>query len=290
MFQTITIADILNKPTQDIPFTVARVEDMPDPEHITYPHKHNFYEIFWAIGGQSEQVIDYTTYKILPDTLFFISPGQLHLWETWDDVAGYCILFTEAFYQQAFSNKNLLFQLSYLDNLYQNPCLRISTDAAANLLHKEANSDTKDNETIQALLLVLLKGIQKLYTVTDLVTTDNHHLLVFKQFKKLVETQFNAPFSVKQYASQLHLSAHHLTRLVKTISGTTPGELIAHRRLLEARQLLHFTDLTSSQIADQIGFDDSSYFARYFRKQTGLSPLAFRRRMHEKYRKQLLQS
>ncbi len=265
---------------------------MPDHQNIEYPHKHNFYEIFWATEGSSEQVIDYKSYTVAPNSLFFISPGQLHLWEQWSGVKGYCILFTEQFFSGAFADKNVLFQLSYLDNIQEQPYLLLNAAAqtallpVVNLLLAETLIDTPDTVTIQALLMVLLKNIQRIFNRTFSSKTSSHHgVIVFRQFKALMDATFAEPVSISDYAARLHLSAHHFTRLVKEVCGLPPGEVVARRRLLEARQLLHFTDLNIGQVATQTGFEDASYFSRYFKRHTGCSPVHFRRQMHEKYRK-----
>ena len=283
MFKTLSISNLINQPDKKVDFLVDRFEDMVEPENIEFPHKHNFYEILWITKGKSKQNIDFKEYKISKNTLFFISPGQLHLFEQWENIEGYVILFTEQFFLQIFQNKNILFELSYLDNLYQNPFLQLSNDGKSkiqpilDLLYQECNSPEQSTETIQALLLVLLRRIQKLFSSKNLQKIDNHQLVIFKQFKNLVELNFAKNLSVANYASLLNISAPQLNTIIKATTGKTTSEMILERVVLEAQQLLHFSEMTVSQISDQLGFDDSSYFARYFKKQVGLSPIDFRK-------------
>lgn len=285
MFSTITISDILNQPDKQVDFNVDKFEDMAEPENIEYPHKHNFYEILWVTKGKSKHTIDYKDYEILPDTLFFISPGQLHLFEEWDNIKGYCIIFTEQFFLQIFQNKNILFELSYLDNLHDTPFLqlkkadKIIIQPIIDLLYQECKSGEQSSETIQALLLVFLRRIQKLFAVKNAAVNSKHKIVIFKQFKKLVEINFYRNLSMAEYASQLNISPHHLNTLVKAVSGKTTTKIIKERIILEAQQLLNFSELTVSQIADRLEFDDNSYFARYFKKQIGLSPQDFRKNL-----------
>ncbi len=283
MLKTISIADLLNQPNKQVDFLVDRFEDMVEPENVAFPHKHNFYEILWVTNGKSKQSIDYKNYTITDNTLFFISPGQLHLFEEWENVAGYVILFTEPFFLQIFQNKNILFELSYLDNLHKNPFLQLKqTDTKTlqpivDLLYQECNSVEQSTESIQALILVLLRRIQKLFSQQNHQNSNNHQLVVFKQFKKLVETNFAKNISISQYASLLNISTHQLNTVVKATSGQTTSDLIKARIILEAQQLLNFSELSVSQIADQLGFEDSSYFARYFKNQIGVSPQEFKK-------------
>jgi len=282
MFKTISIADLINQPKKQVDFLVDRFEEMVEPDNIEFPHKHNFYELLWITKGKSKQNIDFKNYSISENTLFFISPGQLHLFEEWNDIEGYVILFTETFFLQIFQNKNILFELSYLDNLYENPFLKLTKEDAIIiqpiivLIYEESNSSEKSTETIQALLLVLLRRIQKLFSQKSHQNNNNQQIVIFKQFKKMVELYFAKNISVSNYASQLNVSTNQLNTFVKAISGKTTTEIIQERIILEAQQLLQFSEFTVSQIADKLGFEDSSYFARYFKKKNGLSPIDFR--------------
>ncbi len=283
MFKTISIADLINQPSKQVDFLVDRFEEMVEPENIAFPHKHNFYEILWITKGKSNHNIDFKEYEILENTLFFISPGQLHLFEEWENIEGFAILFTEQFFLQIFQNKNILFELSYLDNLYENPFLKLKNEdekeiePIINLLCLEFKFNEQSSETIQALLLVLLRRIQKLFIAKSNQNINKLQIVIFKQFKHLVELNFDKNLSVADYASQLNISTHQLNSFIKATSGKTSSEIIKERIILEAQQLLHFSELTVSQIADQLGFEDSSYFARYFKKQIGLSPQDFRK-------------
>ena len=91
MFKTLSISNLINQPDKKVDFLVDRFEDMVEPENIEFPHKHNFYEILWITKGKSKQNIDYKNYAITDNTLFFISPGQLHLFEEWEDIEGFVI-------------------------------------------------------------------------------------------------------------------------------------------------------------------------------------------------------
>jgi len=278
MVQNISICDLLNQPDKNISFWVDRFEDMPEPENLVFPHKHNFYEIIWVKKGNSTQTIDYKNYEITADSLFFISPGQLHLFEEWQDIEGYCIMFTEDYFLQLFQNKNILFELSYLDNLYSNPFLKIKEEGKSKLqavvdFLLEENS----NETRQALLFVLLKQIQNLFSEKVIDQSSKHQIVIFKQFKNLVEQNFNKHLALTDYANQLNITAHHLNSIIKFLCNKTTSDIIKERILVEAKQLLQFSDETISQITYKLGFEDSSYFARYFKKYTSNSPLEFRK-------------
>ena len=79
-----------------------------------------------------------------------------------------------------------------------------------------------------------------------------------------MESNFRDNLSVSDYSFKLKITAHHLNTLVKTVTGKTSTEIIRDRIVLEAKQLLRFSGLNISQISYELGFEDNSYFARYF--------------------------
>jgi AraC-like DNA-binding protein len=74
----------------------------------------------------------------------------------------------------------------------------------------------------------------------------------------------------------MNLSASYLNTLCKQNLGKTLGDLIHERVILEAKRFFAFSDLTVSQVADALRFTEASYFIRFFRKETGLTPEQFR--------------
>jgi AraC-like DNA-binding protein len=82
---------------------------------------------------------------------------------------------------------------------------------------------------------------------------------------------------VSEYAKLLGITANYLNETVKTVTGQTAGELIRDRLLLEAKRWLIHSELSIAQVADQLHFDDPSYFSRFFKKYAHCSPGDFRR-------------
>ncbi|MHA6247602.1 helix-turn-helix domain-containing protein [Pontibacter sp. CAU 1760] len=74
----------------------------------------------------------------------------------------------------------------------------------------------------------------------------------------------------------MHVTTKHLNTVCKNYLNKTPKELMQQRTLLEAQRLLVHSDLTSSEIAAELGYLDSAYFFRFFKKQSGVTPEQFR--------------
>src|SRR5690242_5851012 len=97
IFPVYSIGHFINQPGNSTEFEILRFGKSEEPNVDDF-HKHRFYEILWTEKGKSKQIIDYSEYEILPNSLFFISPNQVHCFEEWKPLTGGTILFTEDFY------------------------------------------------------------------------------------------------------------------------------------------------------------------------------------------------
>ena len=290
LFPFYAIGHFINEPTNPTEFEIIRFGEMAEPE-VDDPHKHTFYEIIWVEEGRSRQIIDYKRYEIAPGTLFFISPGQVHEFLEWQHIRGGSIFFTETFYLLNQQPKDKLFELSFLDDFYANPCVVPDSKTFAeikqtiDLLLIEQKRLDRSTSIQQALLHVVLTQIQRYVDAQGVVSIPKPYLVLYKKFRLLIDANFTEALTVNDYANQLNISQHHLNFITKQITGQTATEVIRARTLLEAKRLLTFTHLPISEIAARLGYFDSSYFARLFRAESGLTPARFRQSMSEKYRK-----
>lgn len=103
--------------------------------------------------------------------------------------------------------------------------------------------------------------------------------LVSSFMDKLFGSPDAAPKDIAAYAASLHISGNYLSRIVKSSTGRSVGAWIDIARVSLAKRLLRETDLPVIDIASRVGLDDQSYFTRFFRRQTGYTPSAFRKMM-----------
>ena len=98
---------------------------------------------------------------------------------------------------------------------------------------------------------------------------------------KLIEKHFKQYKYPKDYALLMHMSEKHLNRICKTCLNKTASQLILERIVLEAKRMLAFAEFSVSQIADELGYSNSSYFIRLFKKKTGKTPVEFIQKFRE---------
>jgi AraC family transcriptional activator of pobA len=94
--------------------------------------------------------------------------------------------------------------------------------------------------------------------------------------RALVEEHYRDERLLSFYADKLAMTPDRLNDHVKRVSGVTAGHLIRQRVLTEAKRALVFTGQPIQEISHDLGFADPSHFARFFRKQTAMTPQEFR--------------
>jgi AraC family transcriptional activator of pobA len=99
-----------------------------------------------------------------------------------------------------------------------------------------------------------------------------------RQFRVLIDEHFAEHWSVERYARRLAVSETSLNRLCRRLTGSTGFDLVQQRLAQEARRRLIHGPSSVIGVAGELGFKDSAYFCRFFRRHNGLSPTEFRRR------------
>jgi AraC-like DNA-binding protein len=95
-------------------------------------------------------------------------------------------------------------------------------------------------------------------------------------FSKLIFDNVSYNLPVKEYADRLNVTTEKLNEICKEYYGDSPKNIILDKKITESKRLLHFSDLSVKEIAFQLGFEDSSYFSRVFKRKTSLSPSDFK--------------
>lgn len=252
---------------------------------VKYPHRHDFFEVLYLTHGSGIHIIDNNEYKIEPPCVFFLSPGQAHKLELSKDIAGYIYLFTAEFYLIDKSNKNKLLEFPFFFNLKQeNPPLKLSNDNEVSFMTslfqkgcEEMNTtDVVGHELANSILDLILNTCNKSYPKEIRAIEKGKGHLMVKRFRELIEEKYQLNLTVKEYAQILNVTENHLTQTVKELTGSTSKELIIDKQVLEIKRLLKHSELTISEMCHLLNFKDQSYFSKFFKKVTGISPNAYR--------------
>ncbi|AUP80746.1 helix-turn-helix domain-containing protein [Flavivirga eckloniae] len=252
--------------------------------HAQLPHSHSFYQILWIYNEGGVHYIDLDSYDVKTNTIFFISKNQIHYFDKTANHEGVLIHFNESFLMQ--SDVDIFLKYNVFNNQGR-PCYCITRDiidqanSYLNLIKKEKAIATGFGH--QQVIRYLLKSLLIVLERTHLQNTDeNIHLtnayeLQYLQFRELIEHHYNKNYMVSDYADLLHISTKTLATITKTVTSKSPATLITERIILEAQRLLAFTSLKVNEIAYKLGFEDASYFVKYFKRHLKTSPTQYRR-------------
>ena len=100
---------------------------------------------------------------------------------------------------------------------------------------------------------------------------------ICQNFMKLLMSHYKECRDVKFYADKLYITPKYLSNTLKAVTGKKAGQMIDEYVVLQAKILLSSTNMTIQQISEELNFANQSFFGRYFKRITGLSPTQYRR-------------
>ncbi|MES1160387.1 MAG: AraC family transcriptional regulator [Bacteroidota bacterium] len=252
------------------------------------PHRKDYYFFVLVRQGSSRHWIDMKPYTLKPDTFYFTVPHQVHLKEEAKPLKGTFIGFTAEFL--ALEANYLLRQLPIIQNPHNGHELSLST---ADIIYLEDTLDkicaeyqTKNNwqhGMLIAHMHILLIYLSRLYTAQFHHTELAPDRLLLTKYLAKIEESYKELHDVTAYAGLLNISAGHLSEVVKQQSGKPAITHIHERLILEAKRLLFHTEQPIKEITFQLGFKDTSYFNRFFKRITKLTPVEYRLSIREMY-------
>lgn len=213
-----------------------------------------------------------------------MSPGQAHKLELSNDIEGYIYIFTAEFYLINKSNQNRLLEFPFFFTIEQtNPPLQLlatDTPFIKQLFVKGIHEMSKPAgfmpEMMRSLLDLILVACSTQYQEKEQVVQKGKGQILVKRFYQLVEEHYKNNLSINDFANYLAITPNHLTQTVKQLTGKTSNQILQAKQLLEIKRLLIHTTMSATEISDLMHFTDQSYFTKFFKKFTGLTPLQYR--------------
>jgi len=258
--------------------------------NTTRPHIHSYYQIIWFQSGKGRHFVDFKEYDVLNDAIFFIAKNQVHYFDNGTSYKGVMLHFNEAFLRRDDDVRDSFLAGSLFNNPYQQPSCFVGS--SINNLLREYIQQIKDelqNEEefgkedllrayLKAFLIQVQRGKNRFEKANpDVPLLFDEKRVQLTRFTTLIDQNFNKGLSVAEYADMMHFSLRTLSNLTNQLLNKTPSLMVQERIILEAKRLLLYSNLNINQIGYRLGFDDPSYFVKYFKKHTSVSPSEFRK-------------
>ena len=243
-------------------------------------HRHDYFLIFAFKKGSGSHEIDFTSYEISDNSFFLMRPGQVHQITLKAGSTGYLMQFSTDFYYPNDIASGQLLRKASSKNLCQLDDRRDKKlFAILNYIFQEyADKEEGYKEVVKANLgiffIEFVRHRQDNKTPADSSTLYTQERI--EKFLELLEKNISKFKQVSQYADMLNMTTYQLNAITKSSLNKTCSELINEHIILEAKRNLLATSNQVNQIADFLGYEDISYFIRFFKKHTGYSPEVFR--------------
>jgi len=278
-----------DKLTGNRDFRVYNFEgNLPDEADLLLPHRKNHYLIVLMRKGGTRQWIDMTPFTLKSNTVYFYVPNRIIVKEGTEEIWATGIAFTKEFL--ALQENAALARLPIIESrqgghelLLSDQDLIFVEDLIAKINTENRNPGEWQQRMLAAYLTVLLTYLSKLYVEQYSALNTSAEKMLLKAYQAKINESFRELKEVGDYALQLNISPGHLSDVVKIQSGKPAIKHIHERLVLEARRLLFHTDNSLKEIAFDLGFSDASYFNRFFKRETDLTPAAYRSKIREMY-------
>lgn len=270
-------------------FTFRSLAARAPAKDLGSAHRIQFHELICVTRGGCTHVIDFDAIHCMPGSLLVSHPSQTEQFDVQSAWDGWLVLFRPEFlFSPGDARERVTAELNLVAILAGLPAhLRLVEPeftlirGALERMHEDTRFGGPAQEThallrhqLCALLLRLARAQRRQQEGQPVAAPAE--LDRFRRFQSLVERSFRCWHHVSAYANALGCTEKTLTRAALAVAGTTAKAFIAGRVSLEAKRLLVHTTLQVAVIAVDLGFSDPSNFVKFFKRQTGCTPLEFR--------------
>lgn len=243
------------------------------------PHRHSqLYQIFMVEEGELETLIETDRFTLFAPCVLLVPAGRVHGFGYGEGVRGRMISVSDGFLRGALETSRAV---RWMDAI---SVVRFAENYAAyehlaglfSAVELEARQRGPGYvSALSALLQLLFVHLDRHASHESAAETSGDQFLRFEQFRDLVLARFRSHLPVSAYCERLAISERRLNRICRAMSGESPLGYIHRHIMEEAKRYLVHTAMPVSSVGYELGFTDSAYFSRFFRKHAGISPSKF---------------
>ena len=235
-------------------------------------------------NGAATAAIDGNTYYLNSNSLLIVRPNAEFVFQERSiDFEAVCMMYSMTIFHEATRRIEPVF-ISYL---FSQSHWRLPSSLSSLLAHYTSlalylsaqHKHKLHNEMVVSLVRLFFMEMYRQVDTTHPVITKSETMRaqqLFRKFMEILIKNYTLEHSVQFYANELCISSKYLTQITRRVLNKTPKEVIDSRLFYESVTLLNATELTIQEISNRLGFPNQSYFGRFFKKNSGVSPLVHR--------------
>ena len=273
----------------DNDFCIVNMKFRRRERTLNFPFRFDGILLVWCIKGRLSVSINLNDYILKENTLFLCVPGNIfklnEIIGDEEELHYVCIAMSREFAadQKVDVNKTFSNGLSLMDD----PSVALSEEESAmiadyiDMMGKVARSELiYKKESIQSLwtsMIYIFAGVlDNRAKAKDPAESTNRSRLLFEQFISLVAKYHGQYRNVGFYADKLCLTPKYLSKLIKNATGRSAPEWIDAYVILEAKNMLKYSNETIKEIVYKLNFPNQSVFYKFFKARTGMTPSEYR--------------
>lgn len=253
-----------------------------------FPTRINALGALFCSKGSISISSDLEHHVINPRSMFVCPPGSIVQIESEQDAAVHFIFCEEEFVNRVHLDQKQLLHLLFME-VRTTPCLQLDDSEWSSINHtleeiftegRSGREDLFSAEIMYSLFRALAYRISRV--IDDRMKTRKEtpslprHTAYFNAFIEELSHNYMQERSVGFYADRLHLTPKYLTTLLRTTTGRTATQWIDDYVVLEAKNLLKYSSMNIQEVAYYLHFPNQSFFGKYFKQHTGMTPSAYR--------------
>tara|TARA_B100000809_G_scaffold265167_1_gene323150 strand:+ start:1546 stop:2394 length:849 start_codon:yes stop_codon:yes gene_type:complete len=261
-----------------------QLTDFTCPDQNQRLSKERLYRVVWVLEGTVNFIVDTVPTKVKKNQLIFFTPhNKVELIPTDHKLIAF------AFNREFYCISNHDHEVSCYGYLFygssSSPIITLAEKDQKSLqnLFEMLQEEFEYKDHIQGEMLrmllkrLLINSVRLSRVVLNDITISDSHLDIIRKFNVLVEMHFKEKHQVKDYADLLFKAPKTLSNLFKQYNDKSPLQVINERLSLEAKRQLYHTDKTIDELSYELGYSEAAHFSKFFKKQVGMSPNAFRK-------------
>lgn len=269
-------------------FDLINIEELlkrTDLNHSPFQlHLVEFYIMILIEQGKGSHTIDFTEHKYEKGTVITIRKDQIHKFHQSNAVKGKVLLFTDEFLVSYLEKLEALKSLQLFNEFLGVSKVQLSKpelQEVLSLIERIEKEYFKVNDAyslgiIRSELHILIAKLYRIKSHKNQIIGHRKYLSEFITFQNLVEKEVINCKKVKDYALMMGVSTKTLNTITKSIVNKSAKEFIDDICTNQIKRLLINTESSIKEIAYQSGFEETTNFYKYFKRQTTLTPERFR--------------